>query len=96
MNESDLPDLRTHKFCSSCHWWFTDEYGSFQAPTPGTLFTPGALVRDIAASASRDRSHHFFVCYNCQHRKKVRRAYFFGALFALVALARLVKYLYES
>lgn len=90
MKQADVPDLSTHRFCGSCQRWLTAEYGSLLAPARATVFTPGALVRDIAASAAGDTSHYRFLCYDCQHKKKMRRFYLFGGLGALVAIALLV------
>ena len=84
---ADIPDIRTHKFCRSCQKWLTAEYGSLQAPPAGTVYTPGTLVRDIAAGAAGDNSHYFFLCYDCQHKKKMRRVYLFGGLALLVVIA---------
>jgi hypothetical protein len=89
----DLPDLATHKFCGSCQQWFTAEYGSLRAPAAGTLFTPAALARDLADAAAGDSGRRYFVCYNCQHRRKMRRVYLFAGLGTLVLAGLILRYL---
>ena len=71
--ETELPDIRTHKICRSCGEWLKLEYGSMKAPQGGSLFTPAALVRDMVSDASGDTSHHYFLCYDCEHKRKLRK-----------------------
>lgn len=94
--DAELPDIRTHKICRSCGEWLKPEYGSMKAPPSGTLFTPGAVVRDIVSNATGDTSRYYFLCYDCEHKRKLRRLYLFGGLAALVGLAYLARYLLDS
>lgn len=94
--DTELPDIRTHKLCRSCDEWLKPEYGSMKAPARGTLFTPGAVVRDIVSDATGDTSRHYFLCYDCEYKRNLRRLYLLGGLAALVALAYVVRYVMDS
>jgi len=92
----ELPDIRTHSLCRSCGEWLKPEYGSYKAPPRGTLFNPGRVVRDMVDDATGDTSRHYFVCYDCEHKSKVRRLIVVLVLGALSGLAYLARYLMET
>jgi len=94
--DSELPDIKTHRICRSCGEWLKPEYGSMYARERGSLFTPGALVRDIVSDVSGDTSHCYFRCHDCEDKRKMRRVYVFGGLIILVLLVCLARYLLEN
>jgi hypothetical protein len=96
MTDTELPDIRTHKLCRSCGQWLTPEYGAMYAPARGSLYTPGALVRDIVSDASGDTSHYYFRCHDCEHKRKRRKLWFWFALVLLLGAAQLFRYLTDS
>ena len=91
--DSELPDIKTHKLSRSCGEWLKPEYGSMRADAGGSLFTPGALVREMVSDASGDTSHHYFLCFDCEDKRKKRKIYFYGGLAAILVLTGLVRYL---
>ena len=76
-----LPDPETHRPCIRCKQWFEKSQGLFDYPE---VFGPVSGLRQSIDSAIGDESDKRFICFDCDHKIRLRRRIIFGTLGALV------------